>query len=52
MDTKTLLTTPTLETAIETAFGDAPFDIYSYKGIYLNSKNGHAQDIKGYSPYV
>jgi hypothetical protein len=30
MDTKILLTTPTLETA----FGDAPFDIYSYKGIY------------------
>jgi transposase len=35
-----------LQEGIENVFGNAPFDIYSYKGIYLNSKNGHAQDIR------
>jgi len=35
-----------LQTGIENVFGNAPFDIYSYKGIYLSSKNGFTEDIR------
>lgn len=35
-----------LEHHIESAFGSAPFDIYTYKGLYLNSENGFAKDVR------
>lgn len=35
-----------LQTHIEGAFGQAPFDIYSYQGIYHNTENGFAVDIR------
>jgi putative transposase len=35
-----------LEHHIEGAFGQAPFDIYSYKGIYLHTENGLTQVLR------